>query len=102
MDTQSLLEENIINILDIESLDSERKARILRKATDLVQERLFNKVIDKFSEEQRQEFIEAVDNQDQQKVNSLLEQIDDFEEMLKQEVLQVKQELKEKVNDLDI
>ncbi|MFB6225767.1 MAG: DUF5663 domain-containing protein [Candidatus Paceibacteria bacterium] len=102
MDSQSLLQENIISILGIESLDDERKARILRKATDLVQERLFNKVIDKFSEKQRQEFIDAIDNQNQQKVNSLLEQIDDFEDMLRQEVLQVKQELKDKVSDLDI
>lgn len=86
-------QQNIINILGIESLPDERKVSIVDQASELVQKRLFIRIMENFSLAKREQFLSAIEKDDQAAVGDFLAQnVPEMGDWLFEEVNKIKQE----------
>jgi len=103
MANQGLFEKNIISLLGLEELPDSEKERLLNRISNIVQKKVFLRVMDELSEEQQDEFLQALDAQDQVTVERILkDNVENLEEIIKEEVVNIKEDLKDTVNSLDI
>lgn len=92
--TLPLDQQNIINILGIESLSDERKAALVDQMTDLVQKRMLVRILDSLNEGKRTEFEKLLDQNDQAKLNEFIQgNVPNMADWLMEEVLKIKQEM---------
>ena len=89
-------QQNIINILGIQSLPDDRKSELVDKMSELVQKRLLVKVLDSLTQSQRDEFEQILNENDDDKFNEFVSKnIPQMAQWLNEEVNQLKQELTE-------
>ena len=95
---KKLLEANIIEALGLEALPEERKIQIVQMATDLVQKRLMLRVMEQLTEEEKDEFEKVLGGKDIDLAAAefIKNKVPNFDEMVQEEIIKVKQELIEK------
>lgn len=87
-------DQNIINILGIESLPDEQKISLLERASELVEKRLLLRLLNSFSEQKKREFENLLDTENQDAVNIFLEKnAPDVPTWLNEELVRIKEEL---------
>jgi hypothetical protein len=95
MDTQQLLQANVIDEMGLQSLPPDRKQALLDKMTQTIHGRVLDRVLDTLSAEQRQQF-EALLASDAspEKLDEFLKQnVTEYEKMAMEELLKFKQEM---------
>lgn len=91
---KELLEKNIIQILGIEALPDEKKLDLIDKLTNLVEQRVFLRIVELLPEDGKKELLEAIEIKDEQKVQTLIsEKINNLDEILEEEIIKAKQEM---------
>jgi len=96
MATTSLLQENIISMLNLEPLPDEQKLALLDKMSSLVQKRIALRVFDRLTAEEQDVFMAATAAGDEKRVAGLLsEKGVDIAALIENEVLKLKEEMKE-------
>lgn len=65
---------NLIAELGLESLSDEKKINLLKQAATLIEERLTLRIVERFSPEQKDRFLSAVEASDSAAVQSLVDQ----------------------------
>lgn len=97
------IEKSIINILGIERLPLADQFEILTQVSELVQRRLMLRILEELDDEAVKVFSDLIDNKQEEKIIEYVEEhIPNFYQILEQEVMQVKKELKEMVDGLDV
>jgi len=87
-------QQNIINILGIESLPDERKAALVEKMSELIQKRLLVRILGSLTDEQVEEFQELLEKNNQADTDAFITQnVPDLGEWLIEETNQIKKEL---------
>jgi hypothetical protein len=87
-------EQNIIGLLGIQDLPEERKLAMLDKITALVEKRLLVRIFDSLNKPEQEMFESLLENQDQNSVNTFLEQrVPDLAQWVEEEALSIKKEL---------
>lgn len=100
---KNLLQENIIKILGIEKLDDEKKAALLDQMIDLLQKRLFARLIESAPDEKKQEFLSLAESANETaKENFIKENFPNLSEIMAEEIVKLKEELKDFVTGLGI
>ena len=89
---KDLLNENIIGLLGLESLPDEEKVAMLEKMSDLLQKRIALRVMDQLAEEDQKKMAEMEKNP-QEILGFIAEKVTNFDEILKEEVVKLKQEM---------
>lgn len=89
---ENLLNENIIGLLGLESLPEAEKHAMLEKMTALIQKRLMLRVMDALSEEDAQKMARLEQNP-QEIFAFIAEKVPNFEEIVKEEVIKLKEEM---------
>jgi len=103
MSKQTLLEENIISLLELEDLPDSEKERLINKISNIVQKKISLRVMDELSEDQQDEFLHALDAQDQVTVERILKgNVENLEEIIKEEIVSIKEDLKKTIDSLDV
>lgn len=90
--SQNLLGDNIIALLGLESLPNEEKAAMLEKMTELVQKRVMLRVVESLSEEDAQTLANSQMSPTEM-VAFAAEKVGNFENIVREEILKVKQEM---------
>lgn len=95
---RKFLEANIIEMLGLESLPDERKIQTVEMMTNLVQKRLMLRILNQLSEEEKDEFEKVLGGKDVDlaAVEFIKTKIPNFDAIIKEEIIKVKQELIEK------
>jgi succinate dehydrogenase flavin-adding protein (antitoxin of CptAB toxin-antitoxin module) len=95
---KKFLEANIIEVLGLESLSDEQKIKMVQQMTDLAQKRLMLRVMEQLTEEEKDEFEKILGGQDVDLAAAefIQNKVPNFDEMVKEEIVKVKQELIEK------
>ncbi|MBI2355661.1 MAG: hypothetical protein HYV13_00455 [Candidatus Doudnabacteria bacterium] len=87
-------DQNIINVLGIQSLPEEQKISLLEKISELVEKRLLVRVLNSFSEQKKKEFEDLLDTENQEAVNVFLgKNAPEIGAWLNEELVKVKQEM---------
>ncbi|MBI4049463.1 MAG: hypothetical protein HY395_01440 [Candidatus Doudnabacteria bacterium] len=87
-------DQNIINVLGIESLPDEQKISIIERTSELVEKRLLLRLLNSFSEQKKREFEDLLDAENQEAVNVFLQKnAPDLPAWLAEELSKIKQEL---------
>lgn len=87
-------EQNIINILGIEALPDERKIAIIERVSELVQKRLFVRLLDFLNASDKEELTRFLDSGDQKGLGDFLqEKVPNFADWIEEEVRKIKKEL---------
>jgi len=92
MANADLLSENIISLLGLESLPEAEKQAMLEKMTTLIQKRLMLRVMDALSEEDAKKMAEMEKNP-QEILAFIAEKMPNFEDVVKEEVVKLKEEM---------
>ena len=92
MPNAELLNENIIGLLGLESLPDAEKAAMVEKMTTLIQKRLMLRVMDALKEEDAKQMAEMEKNP-QEILAFIAEKVPNFEELMKEEVVRLKEEM---------
>jgi hypothetical protein len=94
MNPKDLLNANIINLLGIEALPDDKKVEFIGKISDLIFRRVIIKVLDRLEDEDQERLMEYIESNDADNTTRLISQkIPDFEDMLTNEVVKIKEEL---------
>lgn len=86
--------ENLIKLLGIESLPAEQKAKILDQVSEVVEQRLFLRLMDALPADKAEEFKNFVEAGDGENIQSFIEkEVPNFIEWVQEETNRVKDEL---------
>ncbi len=88
---KTMLEQNIIAALGLESLPDERKAALIDKMAQLVEKNLILRIMQGLSEADAKEFEKISQGTDEDKVKFLQAKFPNFAEMMQEEIVNVKQ-----------
>lgn len=95
------IQEDILKELEIDKLPPEKQEEILTAMTELILKRITLRVLQNFSEKQKEEFDQICSGGDQEKINQfLLVNVPDYERVIQEEIGQFKNEIKETVDAL--
>ena len=87
-------QQNIINILGIESLPDDRKMALIDQMTDLVQKRLLVRILDSLQDTKREELLAMLEKDDSEALKSFLAaNVPDMADWLMEEVNKIKVEM---------
>lgn len=93
---EKLLKQNVLEILGVDKLPKARQTQLLSEIIVILQDRMILRVVQSIPEEKRDEFYALVDTADDDKITKFIEQyIDNLEELIKEEAVKLKEELKE-------
>lgn len=92
MNTQSLLGEDIINILGLGVLPDEEKSKMLEKMTELIAKRIMLRVAESLSVADQKQVI-ASEHDPIAVLDLISRKVSNFEEIIKEEVIKLKQEM---------
>lgn len=95
MTDKEILEANLVKLLGIELLPLEKKVKILQRASELVQKRLFVRLLQQLSEEEQVKFLDLVkaDNLEKEREEFFAAHFPKMAEMMEEEIIKIKQEL---------
>jgi hypothetical protein len=95
------IQDDIIKELGIDQLPPEKQEEILTAMTEVILKRITLRVLENFSEAQKDEFDKICAAGDQEKVSQYLAaNVVDYENIIKNEISQFKNEMHETVNTL--
>ena len=92
---------NIFDLLGVQDLPAEKKRELLDSITDTLETRLFLRLVQGMTEEERKEFADILADDsktDEDKTTFIREKFPDFSQILETEIALVKKELKESVD----
>lgn len=98
--TDEELEQDIFQLLEIEDIPADRKAVILNKIYRVLTKRITSDILDRLSEEKRNKFLTAVEEDKIAKYKLILDNnigLDEINEMIKDKVVNLKGQLKQTV-----
>lgn len=87
---KTMLEQNIIAALGLESLPDERKAALIDKMAQLVEKNLLVRIMEGLSEVDAKDFEAVAKGTDEDKVKFLMAKYPNFAEMMQEEIVNVK------------
>ena len=87
---KTMLEQNIIAALGLESLPDERKAALIDKMAELVEKNLLVRIMEGLSEVDAKEFEAVAKGTDEDKVKFLMAKYPNFAEIMQEEIVNVK------------
>src|SRR3989339_1009391 len=103
MINEEQINENIISILGIESLPDEKKINILKKLNELVQKRIALSILKKLDAGEKEKFVEATTNNNEVEIKAILDGNSiDMAGGVGGEVVKLKEEVKDKVEELGV
>lgn len=93
---KNLLQENIIKLLGIEMLSDEKKTALLDQMADLLQKRLFARLVESLPDIKKQEFLALANSSDEKNKDKFVqENFPDFSDIIAEEIVKLKEELKD-------
>lgn len=93
---EKFIQEHILTLLNLDYLPDEKKAALLDKMVEVVNQRLFLRIGEKLSPDKKEVLLKILENgQDGEVENFIAENIPDFLQILEEEILKLKQELAE-------
>ena len=92
MQAKDMINENIIELLGLRSLPEEKKIAMLQKMSELIQKRVILKIMENLSSEDGEKMA-AMENNPQEMLAYIAEKFPNFEAMVKDEVVKLKQEV---------
>lgn len=99
----SSLQKNIITLLELEALPLEQKFHVLSQMTELIEQRVLNRIMDAVPPAERASFIAAVEGHDPQTMEQYIAQyIPDMNQLINEETLTLKKELFARKQTLDL
>jgi len=90
---QNLLKQNIIKELGIESLSREKKAGLLQRMADIVQQRLTLNLMAKMSEQDQTNFEKNLNETPDKAQEFIQNMFPNLMEIIQEEIIKLKQEL---------
>lgn len=95
---EKFIQEHILTLLNLDYLPDEKKAVLLDKMVEVVNQRLFLRIGEKLSPDKKEVLLKILENgQDGEVENFIAENIPDFLQILEEEILKLKQELAEQL-----
>ncbi|HYE22160.1 MAG TPA: DUF5663 domain-containing protein [Verrucomicrobiae bacterium] len=92
--TIPIQQENLVKILGIESLDDDRKLKLIAQASELVQKRVLLRVLQTLDKEKLEGFMSILDTGEELEVSNFLNHnCPEFQSWMVEEIVNVKQEL---------
>lgn len=89
-----VVRDHIISLLDLEYLPDDEKAVLLDKMVEVVNQRVFLRVLDSFDEKKKEDFLSVMDSgTDVQVQTFVLEHVPDYAVYIAEETIVLKQEL---------
>lgn len=88
---QQLLQSNIINELGIENLPEEKKVELVENISQAVEKKLMLRLLETLNEEQYAELTGI--EKDEDRMAKLMEMVPNFDDIMKEEIVAIKQEL---------
>lgn len=93
-DTKSLIQANIIDLLELRDLPIDQRDRLLAQMGEMVQERVMDQVLTKLSDAQKQELDQALEQNSSAAVDAFLQaNVPDLEAMVAAEAARLKLEM---------
>jgi len=93
---KQILQQNIIDELNLQALNDDKKIALIEKMSEIVQKRLTLRLLDEMSLEDQGKF-EAILDDSPEKASEFLQKVfPNFLEIAQEEVVKLKQELTEK------
>jgi len=100
---KQILQQNIVVLLGIQSLSDDKKIALIDKMTELVQKRLTIRVLKLLPDKERGKFFDAVEKDDKKGMDKMLAgKVENMAEMIEEEVLKLKTELKGVAEKIDV
>ncbi len=99
MALDELLSENIIELLGLEALSEQEKKSLIDKMTDLVMKRVLLQIMDRMKAEDSIELTQMERNP-QEILAFVAEKVPDVDDLLKQEIVKVKEEMLQAVGQI--
>ena len=93
MHKNTILQSNIINLLQLERLPLPQKQEIIDKATDLTSQRVIKRLFDQLKKKDEKELKKIEDKEESQIWEFLFSKFSNIEEIIREEILKVKEEL---------
>ena len=101
--SEDKLNENIISMLGIESLPDDRKIAMLKKMSDLLQKRIALNILKQLGAEEKEAFVEATAEGNDDKLKEILDKHKiDMVDLIEEETVKLKDELKSKTDELGV
>jgi len=91
-DMDSLLNENIIALLGLESLPEEEKVQMLNKMALLIQKRVLLRVMDLLQDEDAEK-MKALEQNPSEMMTYIAEKVPNFQEIVEEEIKKLKAEM---------
>lgn len=96
MENKLFENENIIALLGIRNLPDEKKIQIVEKVSELVQKRLFARVLESLDSGKKEVFMALLSGSNQEGLSQFLESnVSEFPAWIEEEVVKLKSELAE-------
>jgi len=94
---KKLLEANLIKLLELELLPLDKKVKILQQTAELVQKRLMVRLLNQLNDTEQKEFLDLLDaeGREAEKEEFLARHFPNLEELMDEEIVKVKGDLKE-------
>ncbi len=98
------MEANIIEALGLESLPDEQKIKMVEMMSTVVQKRLMLRIMDQLSETDKNEFEKILGGKDADLAAAefIKNKVPNFDEMVQEEIIKIKQEMIEKFGSAQI
>jgi len=98
------LEANIIEALGLESLPDEQKIKMVEMMSTIVQKRLMLRVMEQLSEPEKDAFEKVLGGKDADLAAAefIKNKVSNFDEMVQEEIIKIKQEMIEKFGSAQI
>lgn len=96
MATPKLLQVNLIELLEIEDFPEEKKYEIIEKSVDLVQKRVFLRVLKTLSADKKDELMKLLEKEGapDERISFLEKHCPQFFEWMEEEIVKVKAEMR--------
>ena len=91
MKAQEILDENIIHLLGLESLPDEEKGELVQKMSEVVQKNFMLRIMELLKSEDASKMAELEKRPIEEIFAFIAEKVPNYEELLKEEVMKLKQ-----------
>jgi len=90
----SIIQQNIIDLLELKNLPEEKKSALLEKMVEIIQNRITLRILDALSEKEKEELDKLMDAKKEEKIDQFLrEKVPNFDALTIAEILKFKEEM---------
>lgn len=101
MSTKNVLTSNILDSLGLQNLSAEKKTELLGQMTQVIQDRVTDRVVEQLSADERKQFDQVFDQSSSQEIDQFLRRaVPDFEQIMADEVARFQKEMTAEVDTL--